>query len=151
MNVTLDLKNEEQMLALGQRIALHSDALHIIYLQGVLGAGKTTFTRGFLQGLGYKGRVKSPTYTLVETYVFPGRTIHHFDLYRVHSIDELEEMGFRDYFTHDTLCLIEWPDKAQELITADFICSLKIIGDERQAVLSANTPAGWQVIQHMIG
>ena len=97
-------------------------------------------TRGFLQGLGHKGTVKSPTYTLVETYTLNGRIIHHFDLYRVHDAHAVEDLGFRDYFTDDALCLIEWPDRAKNLVTADLICDLEIIGEQRNINLSANTP-----------
>jgi tRNA threonylcarbamoyladenosine biosynthesis protein TsaE len=143
------LQNEQQTLDFGKKMAALSQGLHVIYLNGVLGAGKTTLTRGFLQGLGHTGTVKSPTYTLVETYPLGTRIIHHFDLYRIHDAHELEEMGFRDYVTEDTLCLIEWPDRAQNLVTADLICDLDIIGEERNIVLSANTPAGWQVIQQL--
>jgi tRNA threonylcarbamoyladenosine biosynthesis protein TsaE len=144
------LENEQQTLAFGKKIASHSSGLHIIYLNGVLGAGKTTLTRGILQGLGYTGAVKSPTYTLVETYVLNSRTLHHFDLYRIHDAHELEDMGFRDYLTIDTLCLIEWPDRINNLVVADLICNLEIIGEQRKIVLTANTPAGWQVIKEVV-
>jgi tRNA threonylcarbamoyladenosine biosynthesis protein TsaE len=147
---TVLLKNEQQTLDFGKKIAQHSASLHIIYLNGVLGAGKTTFTRGFLQGLGHTGAVKSPTYTIVETYTLDARVIHHFDLYRLHDVHELEDMGFRDYFTDDTLCLIEWPDRAGNLVIADLICNLEIIGEQRNLVLSANSPAGWQVIKEVV-
>lgn len=143
------LADEQQTLDFGKKIAAKSADLHIIYLNGVLGAGKTTLTRGILQGLGYSGTVKSPTYTLVETYVLGQRTIHHFDLYRVHDIHELEDMGFRDYFTQDTLCLIEWPDRATHLPQADLICDLEVVGKQRKIILSAHTPAGMQVIEEV--
>ncbi|MFA6038576.1 MAG: tRNA (adenosine(37)-N6)-threonylcarbamoyltransferase complex ATPase subunit type 1 TsaE [Legionellales bacterium] len=143
------LADAQQTLDFGRRIAAQSDKLHIIYLNGVLGAGKTTLTRGILQGLGYSGNVKSPTYTLVETYVLGARTVHHFDLYRVHDIHELEDIGFRDYFTQDTLCLIEWPDKATHLPPADLVCDLEVVGSERKIILRANTPAGMQVIEEV--
>lgn len=143
------LANEQQTLDFGRKIAAHSHKLHVIYLNGVLGAGKTTLTRGILQGLGYSGTVKSPTYTLVETYVLGARTLHHFDLYRVHDIHELEEMGFRDYFTQDTLCLIEWPERAAHLPTADLVCDLEVVESQRKITLHANTPAGMQVIEEV--
>jgi tRNA threonylcarbamoyladenosine biosynthesis protein TsaE len=150
MNVyTVVLKDADQTLNFGKKIARLSAHLQVIYLNGVLGAGKTTLTRGILQGLGYSGVVKSPTYTLVETYPLGSRTVHHFDLYRIHDAHELEEMGFRDYFSHDTLCLIEWPDKAQDLVSADLICDLEIKGLQRKIVLVAKTDAGSQVIQQL--
>ncbi len=143
------LENEQQTLELGDAIARHSNQLHIIYLNGLLGAGKTTLTRGILQGLGYTQTVKSPTYTLVETYVLDTRTVHHFDLYRMNDIHELEELGFRDYLTDDALCIIEWPERAAVLPEADLICDLKIIGSQRKIILSSNTPAGDEVIAHL--
>ncbi len=143
------LENEQQTLEFGRAIAHHSSKLHVIYLNGVLGAGKTTLTRGIMQGLGYTQIVKSPTYTLVETYAVSARTVHHFDLYRMSDIYELEEVGFRDYFTDDALCIIEWPERAAVLPEADLICDLKVIGSQRKIILSTNTPAGFEVIEQL--
>jgi len=97
----------------------------IIFLQGDLGSGKTTLVRGFLEGLGYVGKVKSPTFTIVESYEIDGLSINHFDLYRLQNPIELENIGFRDYLTKG-INLIEWPEKAQgTLPTPDLTCSIQ--------------------------
>ena len=143
------LENEQKTLAFGQKLAALCEHVQIILLKGPLGAGKTTLTRGLLQGLGYRGTVKSPTYTLVETYTLDHRTVHHFDLYRLGGTHALEEMGVRDYFSEDALCLIEWPEKINTPIVADLICSLEILGNQRQISIIAQTPAGRQVIEQL--
>lgn len=111
----------EAMIALGCKIASYAKQSQrgaVVFLQGALGAGKTTFVRGFLSAFDYHGTVKSPTYTLVEPYQIKEHTIYHFDFYRIHSADELELMGYRDYFDNHSYCLIEWPQKAQDLLPA---------------------------------
>ncbi len=119
------LKNEAEQLQLAGTIATKIPPGTIIFLQGDLGTGKTTFVRGFLRELGFTGNVKSPTYTLVEPYQIKDQIIYHFDLYRLTTPDELEYIGGRDYFDQQAICLIEWPEKAQGYLPdADLICQL---------------------------
>ena len=120
------LPTAEATEAAGSRLAQSCRGKAVIYLQGDLGAGKTSFARGFLRGLGYSGNVKSPTFTLVEPYFIGGRRIYHFDLYRLTDPSELDYLGIRDYLENESICLIEWPERGEgELPPADFWVKLE--------------------------
>ena len=113
--------DEEAMLHLAGQLAVAlttraNNSGCIIYLEGNLGAGKTTFSRGFIRGLGHHGAVRSPTFTLVEPYQLGDLSVYHFDLYRLIEPDELDYIGVRDYFSGDSLCLIEWADQGRGFI-----------------------------------
>ncbi|MCC5878980.1 MAG: tRNA (adenosine(37)-N6)-threonylcarbamoyltransferase complex ATPase subunit type 1 TsaE [Idiomarina sp.] len=157
--VQMELRAEDSTVAAGKRLAqaLHS-ALQtgapvrplVIYLQGGLGMGKTTFSRGFIQGLGHQGAVKSPTYALVEPYEFSDMRVFHFDLYRLHDPEELEFMGIRDYFAEDCVCLVEWPQRGFGLLpAADLEVELQQGQDDgRHLLIKANSKAGQACMTH---
>jgi len=88
----------------------------VVFLHGALGAGKTTWVRGVLLGLHHTGPVKSPTYTLLEPYYFPGCNIYHFDLYRLEGPEEIDNLAFRDYLDGSGVCLVEWPERGGDLL-----------------------------------
>ncbi|MCP4876149.1 MAG: tRNA (adenosine(37)-N6)-threonylcarbamoyltransferase complex ATPase subunit type 1 TsaE [Gammaproteobacteria bacterium] len=97
---------------IGARLIAACDRGGVITLKGELGVGKTTLVRGALQSLGLTTGVRSPTYTLIELYRFEHINVAHFDLYRLADAEELEYLGYRDYLNPETLCFIEWPQRA---------------------------------------
>jgi tRNA threonylcarbamoyladenosine biosynthesis protein TsaE len=146
------LADESATLDLGASLA---EALRewpnglVVFLEGNLGAGKTTLCRGLLRGLGHSGAVKSPTYTLVEPYELGGRTLNHFDLYRLGDPEELEYMGIRDYFKAGDVCVIEWPERgAGVLPEPDLRVTVTVDGSGRRARLQGGTSLGEQWLKH---
>lgn len=147
------IADENAMLAFAQKLAqairqVSSENALVFYLNGDLGAGKTTLSRGIVQAFGHQGNVKSPTYTLVEEYHLPEKHIYHFDLYRLSDPEELEFMGIRDYFSQNSLCLIEWAEKGKGLLKqADLLINIAYADTARQIELVAQTEQGKLLIE----
>ncbi|MBA4141464.1 MAG: tRNA (adenosine(37)-N6)-threonylcarbamoyltransferase complex ATPase subunit type 1 TsaE [Nitrosospira sp.] len=143
------LPDETATQALGAKIA---EVLHpglVIFLCGDLGAGKTTLARGIVRGMGYTGKVKSPTYNLVELYKISRLYLYHFDFYRFNEPTEWEEAGFREYFNADSICLVEWPQKADGLVPpADITFLFHILDTGRNIEIKADTEAGRLCLKH---
>ena len=120
-----------------------------VALHGDLGVGKTTLVRHWLKALGVQGRIKSPTYTVVETYSLENLAIWHFDFYRFSDPREWEDAGFRDIFASQGLKLVEWPNNAAtHLPRADLLVQLEVLADEsRQVTLTAQSVAGVALIE----
>ena len=137
-----ELSDETATLALGSSVAGKSQVPQVIFLRGDLGAGKTTFSRGFLRGRGHDGSVKSPTYTLVEPYEsVPGGPVFHLDLYRLGDAEELAFLGLGDYLSADGILLIEWPERAEaQLPLATLDITLTTQGAGRKAAVRAADP-----------
>lgn len=137
------LADEAATLAFGAQLARELTPGLTFYLEGDLGAGKTTLVRGMLRGLGYNGRVKSPTYTLAETYSLPAFELYHFDLYRMNDPREWIDAGFREVSDGHAVSLIEWPDKAAGwLPPPDVIVRLKLADEAREIECEASSARG---------
>lgn len=151
LETQFNLLNEAATEALGRQLADGVPPGAIIYLHGDLGVGKTTLMRGVLRGLAFEGKVKSPTYTLVEPYACPGHALYHFDLYRLNTPSELEQIGFSDYLDGVSSCWFEWPEKgAGVLPNPDLTCTLVYHGEGREAHLKASTEKGQHWLQSLM-
>jgi len=151
MNAIIHLDSTESTMAAGGQLARTIrdrgiDSL-IIYLVGDLGAGKTTFVRGFLRGLGHAGRVPSPTYTLIEPYDLAGYAVSHIDLYRLQSPGEVASLALAELSGSGTIMLIEWPENGGHGVPpADLRIELEIDGQRRVMRLFGSSPAGTGLI-----
>lgn len=147
MDIEIQLANEAETVAAGERLGRCLEIATVVYLGGDLGAGKTTFCRGVLHAYGHTGAVKSPTYTLVEPYELAAVTVYHFDLYRLGDPEELEYMGLRDYFSDDSIALIEWPERgAGVLPSPDIQVNIEQQGVGRRLVMQALSERGRRIV-----
>ncbi len=138
------------MLDFGAQLAAACSDTAIIFLYGQLGAGKTTLSRGFLRGLGYTGKVKSPTYMLVESYEIQEQKLFHFDFYRVHDARELEFMGIQDYLIPHAICLIEWPENGINLLPEpDLSCYIELHKAGRAIKIEGHTACGKTILRRL--
>ena len=147
---TLSWNDEQATQSFAAALALQPALGHaFIELRGDLGAGKTTLVRHLLHALGVTGRVKSPTYAVVEPYELPGLAIWHFDFYRFHDPSEWRDAGFRDIFASPGLKLAEWPDKAAGFLPrADLVIELELLDEtSRRATLRAQSAVGRELLQ----
>jgi len=146
----LELHSEAAQERLGAGIAAACEAPLLIFLEGELGAGKTTLARGFLRALGHRGAVKSPTYTLIESYDVDGTAVFHLDLYRVADPEELEYLGLRELLAETALVLVEWPERGAGWLPApDLRVCIRHCPDGRRIELSAPGTRGRQIIERL--
>lgn len=149
---TLHIADEPAMLALGNALAKACLGQGTrVYLSGELGAGKTTLVRGFLAACGYSGRVKSPTYAIVEPYDIADQAIYHFDFYRIEQPRDLQHLGLEEYFAQPAaICLVEWPEHATALLPPpDVAIQLTHQGDARSASFTPVSPWGETIVTRM--
>ncbi len=136
----LQITSPQQQEELGVTLAQLLPTGLVIYLQGELGTGKTTLTRGFLRGRGHQGAVKSPTYTLMEPYELESGRCYHLDLYRLGSARELEYLGIRDLLEGDATMLVEWPERGEGMLpAADIVVQIGYLDGGREVQLSATS------------
>ncbi|QIK38207.1 tRNA (adenosine(37)-N6)-threonylcarbamoyltransferase complex ATPase subunit type 1 TsaE [Caldichromatium japonicum] len=142
-DLEIDLSGPEAQRAFGARLAEVLRPPCVLFLEGELGTGKTTLTRGIIEGLGYSGQVRSPTYTLIEPYELDGCELYHCDLYRLADPDELEYLGMRDLLHERAVWAIEWPERGADLLPRpDLRIRLLHRPHGRRLILSALSSSG---------
>ncbi len=150
-NYAVILRSEAETLNLGADLATHINAPLIIWLQGDLGAGKTTLTRGLLLALGHHGAVKSPTYNIVESYSFAQFNVNHFDLYRFQTPEEWLDSGLDELIDSNSISLIEWPLQGEGYVPEpDIILNMMTIAQGRQVQFIAMSDHGKQTLAPII-
>lgn len=144
------LEGELEQEAFGSRLAACLPPTGVVFLEGNLGAGKTTLVRGVLRGAGYRGPVKSPTYTLIEPYDVGARSYAHLDLYRLGDPEELEYLGLRDLLAEGRLLLVEWPERGRGMLPVpDLLLHIEYAAGGRDITLQAGTPAGLEALARL--
>ena len=142
--------DEAHLCAIAARAADAARGGGVVHLEGDLGAGKTTFVRALLGALGVGERIKSPTYSLIESYRVGDLDAHHLDLYRIADAGELEWLGLGDLWTSSALVLIEWPDRGRgALPVADLVVHLAHAGEQRELVAEARSERGKKLLAAM--
>lgn len=148
----LDLPDEQSSVIFASRLASCLSPSLIMAFSGDLGAGKTTIIRAMLKSLGVQSAIKSPTFSLVESYPCPDMLVHHFDLYRIHHEEELEYLGFRDFFVPGSVCCIEWAENAGTALPyIDIRFKLTSIGAGREVQIMALSAAGKKILARLAG
>ena len=144
------IQNERSMKAFGAELIQQCEGAGVITLKGNLGTGKTTIVRGALESRGINSGIRSPTYTLIEYYELGGLCVAHFDLYRLGDAEELEYLGYRDYLQSDTLCFIEWPERAEGYLNnIGLQINIEYIEDGRKIELVPGNVWGQNLIQRL--
>jgi tRNA threonylcarbamoyladenosine biosynthesis protein TsaE len=143
MNEFLSLPDEAATRRLGAALAEGLAPGRVLFLSGDLGAGKTTLVQGLIKALGHAGRVKSPSYSVLEVYNLSRLNLYHFDFYRFEDRSEWSDSGFREYFNQDSACIVEWPERVAGLLAPpDLEVRLELAAPGRRAQLRAHSAAG---------
>ncbi|MBK1645327.1 tRNA (adenosine(37)-N6)-threonylcarbamoyltransferase complex ATPase subunit type 1 TsaE [Thiocapsa imhoffii] len=147
----ITLPNPTAQIAFGQRLARLIPAHFVINLEGDLGTGKTTLTRGVLRGLGYQGTARSPTYTLLEPYELTTRTLYHLDLYRLGDPRELDDLGLRDLMAEPAIWMVEWPERGRGMLPpCDLTLAIDYCGQGRAMLPHAHTARAREVLAALL-